>query len=137
LVVVGTEKYAIPLNSIKEITTIKESNIRRVQDSEVVLYRGSTLPILRLSKLLNVPNTKELHKDVDKEVVVVIVKKGEKDAGLIVDSLIGQQEIVIKSLGKYLLNIPLIAGATILGNGLIALIVDINSYFKFIGGEII
>lgn len=58
---------------------------------------------------------KELHKDVDKEVVVVIVKKGEKDAGLIVDSLIGQQEIVIKSLGKYLLNIPLIAGATILG----------------------
>lgn len=60
LVVVGTEKYAIPLNSIKEITTIKESNIRRVQDSEVVLYRGSTLPILRLSKLLNVPNTKRV-----------------------------------------------------------------------------
>ncbi|HZK58131.1 MAG TPA: chemotaxis protein CheA [Clostridia bacterium] len=137
LVVVGTEKYAIPLNSIKEITTIREGAIRKVQDSEVVLYRDSTLPILRLSKLLNVPNTNELHKDVDREVVAVIVKKGEKDAGLIVDSLIGQQEIVIKSLGKYLLNIPLIAGATILGNGSIALIVDINSYFKFIGGEII
>lgn len=137
LVIVGTEKYAIPLNSIKEITTIKESCIRKVQNSEVVLYRNSTLPILRLSKLLNVPSVSELHNNADGEAVIVVVKKGNMDAGLIVDNLMGQQEIVIKSLGKYLSNIPLVAGATILGNGSIALIIDINSYFKFIGGEAI
>ncbi len=129
LVVVGTEKYAIPLNSIKETTTIKESNIRKVQNNEIVLYRGFTLPILRLSELLNVPSVNKSHSNVDGEAVIVIVKKGDKSAGLIVDSLIGQQEIVIKSLGKYLSNVPSIAGATILGNGSVALIVDINSYF--------
>lgn len=130
LVVVGEEKYAIPLNSIKEITTIEKTSIRQVQNSEVVLYRGSTLPILRLSQLLQVPEVDNSNEDIDEdEVVVVIVKKGDEDAGLIVDSLIGQQEIVIKSLGKYLCNIPSIAGATILGNGSVALIVDTNSYF--------
>jgi len=135
LVVVGSEKYAIPLNSIKEITTIEKSSIRRVQKNEVVLYRDSTLPILRLSELLNVPNTNNdidsdnFDEDVDEDVIVVIVKKGDKDAGLIVDKLIGQQEIVIKSLGKYLSTIRSIAGATILGNGSVALIVDTNSFF--------
>lgn len=135
LVVVGSEKYAIPLNSIKEITTIEKSSIRRVQKNEVVLYRDSTLPILRLSELLNVPNTNndiDIDSDndnLDEDVIVVIVKKGDKDAGLIVDKLIGQQEIVIKSLGKYLSTIRSIAGATILGNGSVALIVDTNSFF--------
>ncbi|HZJ77030.1 MAG TPA: chemotaxis protein CheA [Oscillospiraceae bacterium] len=129
LVVVGTEKYAIPLNSIRETTTIKENKIRKVQNNEIVLYRGSTLPILRLSELLNVPSIDKLHSEDDAEAVIVIVKKGDKNAGLIVDSLIGQQEIVIKSLGRYLSNVPSIAGATILGNGSVALIVDINFCF--------
>jgi len=129
LVVVGEEKYAIPLNSIKEITTIEKSSIRRVQKSEVVLYRDSTLPILRLSELLNVPNANENDTNVEEDVIVVIVKKGDKDVGIIVDKLIGQQEIVIKSLGKYLSTIKSIAGATILGNGSVALIVDTNSFF--------
>ena len=130
LVVVGTEKYAIPLNSIKEITTIREDSIRKVQNSEIILYRGLTLPILRLSELLNVPNIDKLYNGgINNEIVMIIVKKGDKNAGLIVDSLIGQQEIVIKSLGKYLSDVPSIAGATILGNGSVALIVDINSYF--------
>ncbi len=129
LVIVGPEKYAIPLNSIKEITTIEKSSIRKVQKNEVVLYRGSTLPILRLSELLNVPNATNDSTDEEEDVTVVIVKKGDKDAGLIVDKLIGQQEIVIKSLGKYLSTIKSIAGATILGNGSVALIVDTNSFF--------
>lgn len=128
LVVVGSEKYAIPLNSIKEITTVKKKDIRKVQKNEVVLYRGSTLPILNLAEILKVP---EIHNENEQEEdkVMVIVKKGEKDAGLIIDKLIGQQEIVIKSLGKYLVNIPSISGATVLGNGSIALIVDTNSFF--------
>lgn len=129
LVIVGDEKYAIPLSSIKEITTIEKSSIRKVQKNEVVLYRDSTLPILRLSDLLNVPKADYKVQTDNDEAVVVIVKKGDKDAGIIVDNLIGQQEIVIKSLGKYLASINSIAGATILGNGSVALIVDTNSFF--------
>ncbi|SNR89392.1 two-component system, chemotaxis family, sensor kinase CheA [Anaerovirgula multivorans] len=125
LVVTGDEKYAIPLNNIKEISTIEANSIRKVQGNEVVLFRNTTLPILRLSKLLNVPNYVE-----DKlEYTIVIVKKGDRTAGIVVDELIGQQEIVIKSLGKFLSNIKGIAGATILGNGSVALILDTNSFF--------
>ncbi|KAB3535860.1 chemotaxis protein CheA [Alkaliphilus pronyensis] len=125
LVNVGPEKYAIPLNTIKEITTISQRTIRRVQNNEVVLYRNNTLPILRLSSLLQV----EANQNEAEDYIVVIVKKGEKTAGIVVDHLIGQQEIVIKSLGKYLSNVKGIAGATILGNGSVALIVDTNSFF--------
>lgn len=125
LVFVGEEKYAIPLNNIKEITTINTEHIRRIQGNEVVLFRNTTLPILRLSQLLDVPTAVG---ETDEENTVVIVRKGEKTAGLLIDGLIGQQEIVIKSLGKFLLNTKGIAGATILGNGSVALIVDTNSF---------
>ncbi|AKL95458.1 chemotaxis protein CheA [Clostridium aceticum] len=125
LVITGEEKYAIPLNNIKEITTIAANSIRKVQGNEVVLFRNSTLPILRLSRLLSVPNTK----DEKEEYTTVIVKKGDKVTGIVVDELIGQQEIVIKSLGKFLSNTKAIAGATILGNGSVALIIDTNSFF--------
>lgn len=123
LVTIGSEKYAIPLNSIKEITSIEKNNIRIVQGQEVILYRNGVLPIVRLSHVLDVKNDE---KD-SSELTVVIVKKGEKSSGFIVDSLIGQQEIVIKSLGKYLAGIRNIAGATILGDGQVALIIDSNS----------
>ncbi len=125
MVNVGIEKYALPLNSIKEITTIKSENIRKVQNQEVVLYRNMTLPILRMDEILQIQSTNNYQE----ELIVVVVKKGDKFAGLVVDNLIGQQEIVIKSLGKYLSGIKIIAGATILGNGQIALIVDPNSLF--------
>ncbi|QXM06128.1 chemotaxis protein CheA [Crassaminicella indica] len=125
LVNVGMEKYAIPLNSIKEIVTIDAKSIRKIQEQEVVLYRNTTLPILRMNKILQVDSDACDEEDL----IVVVVKKGDKTAGFVVDNLIGQQEIVIKSLGKYLLGIKAIAGATILGNGQVALIVDINSLF--------
>ena len=126
LIYVGKEKYAIPLNNIKEITTIDSDSIRKIQGNEVVLFRNTTLPILRLSNLLDVPDAENEN---SAECSVVIVKKGEKTAGILVDGLIGQQEIVIKSLGKFLNNTSGIAGATILGNGSVALIVDTNSFF--------
>lgn len=121
MVNMGVEKYALPLNNIKEITTIKSNTISKVQDQEVVLYRDNTLPILRLADILEIPREED-----PEELIVVVVRKGLKEAGLVVDSLIGQQEIVIKSLGKYLTGINIIAGATILGNGGVALIVDPN-----------
>ncbi len=128
LVKVEAEKYAIPLNTIKEITTINQDKIRDIQGNKVALYRDATLPILTLSELLSVPP--EENKVQDPEHTVVIIRKGDKTAGIIVDDLIGQQEIVIKSLGKFLNNIEGIAGATILGNGTVALIVDTNSFFR-------
>lgn len=123
LVNLGTEKYAIPLNSIKEITSIKAENIKNVQGQEVLLYRENVLPIIRLANILDVKN----HNEQQEYITLVVVKKGEKNSGLVVDSLIGQHEIVIKSLGKYLGNIKAIAGATILGDGQVALIIDTNS----------
>lgn len=118
------EIYAIPLSSIKEISPIDRDNIQKVHDQEVILFRGKTLPLIRLSSLLGLDETND-----KKELITVIVKKGDKEAGLIVDDLIGQQEIVIKSLGKYLAGIKYMTGATILGNGNISLILDVNSIF--------
>ncbi len=122
MVNLGEEKYAIPLNNIRIITTISSDKISKVQNQEVILYRDQTLPIIRLADELEVPDRKEE----EGNLTVVIVKKGNVEAGLVVDGLIGQQEIVIKSLGKYLGGVKAIAGATILGNGGVALIVDPN-----------
>ncbi len=119
------EKFAIPLNNIKEIISIEPSRINMVQEQEVILYRNKTLPIIRLANVLNVPGESVENGTM----IVVIVKKGDLEAGIVVDSLIGQQEIVIKSLGKYLTGTRVIAGATILGNGSVALIVDPNQLF--------
>jgi two-component system chemotaxis sensor kinase CheA len=123
MVEVGSEKYAIPLSTIKETVMIEKEKISTLHKNEVMLFRGSVLPLLRLHKPLGI----EKDNIDDKEVTVVIVKKGEKLTGLIVDALIGQQEIVIKSLGKFLNNIRIIAGATILGDGRVALILDTNA----------
>lgn len=125
MVKLNEEKFAIPLNNIKEITNIETQKITMVQNQEVVLYRNKTLPIIRMKNVLEI----EHEADELDELIVVIVKKGDVEAGLVVDSLIGQQEIVIKSLGKYLTGIKAIAGATILGNGSVALIVDPNQLF--------
>ena len=122
LVQLSAEIYAIPLSSITEITDINKEDIRNIQGQEIMLYRGKTIPVVRLNQILNI----DFKKDID-EYVVVVVHKGEKQAGLLVDSLIGQQEIVIKPMGKYLSNIKYISGATILGNGSISLILDTNS----------
>jgi len=126
LIMIGNEKYAIPLNNIKEITNIEKDKIRSVEGRDIVLYRGKTLPLVDLGDVLEVGERDRDKKDIN----VIVVKKGERDLGIIVDDLIGQQEIVIKSLGKYLKGINFVAGATILGNGSVALIIDTNSLFN-------
>jgi len=125
LVMVGSEKYAIPLSSIREINNISPAEIKNVRNQEVILLRDMVIPIIWLHDVLEVPREKSYANK--KELTCVIVKKGDKLSGLIVDSLIGQQEIVIKSLGKLLSGIRCMAGATILGDGNVALIVDVNA----------
>ena len=123
MVVVGGEKYAISLGSIQTIEDVSPSEIKLVQNEEVMTLRGQVIPIIRLDKELDTKSTKSP----DENMVVAIAKKGEKLAGLVVDELLGQQEIVIKSLGKYISKSKLISGATILGDGEIALIIDANA----------
>lgn len=123
LVLIGEEKFAIPLGSIQEIININPQEIKTVQKQEVIVLRKNVIPIIRLDKVLEVPNPKMN----SKQVTVVVVKKGDKLSGFVVDGLLGQQEIVIKSLGRLLMGIKTIAGATILGDGQVALILDVNS----------
>ena len=123
MVELGHEKYAIPLGSIETIESVDINDIKYVQSKEVIHLRGNVIPLIRLRSVLDVEDTLE---NVT-ELTVVIVKKGDKLAGLVVDNLIGQLEIVIKSIGKYINNSKMISGATILGDGEIALILDVNS----------
>lgn len=124
LVNVGEEKYAIPLGSIYQIYNWKSEDVKTVQGQEIILLRNMVVPITRLADSLDVPN---INSKEQKQLKIVIVRKGEKLTGLVVDSVIGQQEIVIKSLGKLLVGIKYLAGATILGDGNVALIIDVNS----------
>lgn len=124
LVMVGTEKYAIPLNSIREIYNVSPQEIKYIRNQEVTVLRDTVIPIIRLHDVLDIQREPDDNK---KQLTCVVVKKGEKLSGLIVDSLVNQQEIVIKSLGKLLSGIRCIAGATILGDGNVALILDVNS----------
>jgi two-component system chemotaxis sensor kinase CheA len=123
LVMIGNEKLAIPLSSIREIISVERKKIKLVQNKEVIVLRETVIPIIRLARVLEVPGG-ENESDY---VTVVVVNKGEKLSGFVVDNLIGQQEIVIKSLGKLLIGIKSMAGATILGDGQVALIIDVNS----------
>ncbi len=123
MVEIGKEKYAIPLGSIQTIEDVLPSDIKYVQTKEVIHLRGNVIPLVRLRNVLDVPAD-----EFDAEsLTVVIVAKGDKLAGLVVDNLIGQQEIVIKSIGKYINNSKMISGATILGDGDVALILDANA----------
>ncbi len=123
MVELGSEQYAIPLGSIETIEDVPISDIKYVQTKEVINLRGIVIPLIRLDKVLDV----EPRDEEPESLTVVIVSKGAKKAGLVVDKLNGQLEIVIKSIGKYINNDKIISGAAILGDGEVALIIDANS----------
>lgn len=125
MVDVGGEKYAISLGSIQTIEDIVPADIKTVQNKEVIHLRGIVIPLIRLSEVLDIASKK----NPEENMTVVIVKKGDRLSGLVVDELMGQQEIVIKSLGKYITRCKVISGATILGDGEVALILDTNALF--------
>lgn len=127
LVEIEKEVYAVPLSSIIETSIIKRSDILNAHNQKVIDFRGKVVPLVFLDEIFEVP--REDHED-DGFLSVVLVRKGDRIAGLVVDSFIGQQEIVLKSLGNYLTNVFAISGATILGNGQVALIVDCNALIK-------
>lgn len=128
MVTAGNEKYAIKMGSIQQIIEVDPADIRIVQKREAIMVRNTLVPIIRLDQILGVPSTG------DKEDVytVVLVKSGEQLIGLVVDSILGQQEIVQKPLGKYLSFINIANSATILGDGTVALILNVNYFMQLI-----
>ncbi len=151
LVRVSSGVYAVPLASVLETIRIVASQIHVINGREVISQRGSTLPLIRLHdlfyggsavvhatgelaadkfnsiRLSGAANVEEQKSDETQRThYVVVVRVGERQVGLVVESLLGEQEIVIKSLGKFVGDIHGISGATILGDGSIALIVDVN-----------
>jgi len=122
LVRIGNEKYAIPLSSVNRIVKIEHSQVKDTYNQKVFILQDKIIPVIWLNEILEL-DIPENQTDV---LTVVVIQRGERLTGLVVDSYIGQQEVVIKSLGKYLSGIKEIAGATILGDGNVALILDPN-----------
>jgi two-component system chemotaxis sensor kinase CheA len=119
LVNVGEDTFAISLGFVDKIININVDDIRTTNNKEIILYRGNVIPLVRAAKKLNISEND------NKDKFVVIVKVGERTIGILVDSLSGQQEIVIKTVGKTLQNLKEYVGATILGDGLVTLILDV------------
>lgn len=117
------ETYAIPVVNTVETLDFNETDIKLVQQGEVVIYRDSVLPMVRLHQTLELPG-KESE---DKSRAILVTEVGEMRVGLLVDEVLGQQEIAIKSLGQMLKGIKGLSGVTILGDGRIALVLDVPS----------
>jgi two-component system chemotaxis sensor kinase CheA len=124
LIKVGQEIYATPLNYISEVIDIKADDIKNIQNKEVFVLRGNAVRIIRLDKILEIP---DCDKTISGDITVVIVKCQNRQVGIIVSDLIGQQEVVIKPINKNLCSNNYFSGATTLGNGKVALILNINS----------
>lgn len=123
----GSEKYAIPLSSIVETGIIRKDQIRSVHGSKLIPYRDAHIPLMSLSRFFDASDYSE---EDEEETEIVVIRKGDRLAALAIDSFIGQNEIVIKNLGKYLPQVQGISGATILGDGQVALILDPNALIK-------
>lgn len=119
LVKVGEENFAISLGFIDRVIDYREEEIKKANGKEVVIYRENIIPLVRLNEVFEIESSENTKK------FIIIVKVGSKGVGLLVDSLLGQQEVVIKPLGKTLENLKEYIGATILGNGLVTLILDV------------
>lgn len=121
LVKIGNETMAISLGYIDRVINFKEGLIKRTRNKEVIIYNDNVIPLVRVNKKLNLDYIEGNKK------YIVIVNVGEKTVGLLVDDLLGQQEIVIKPFGKTLQGLSEYIGATILGDGLVTLILDVGA----------
>lgn len=127
LVRLGSEKYAIPLSSIVETAIVQREQVRNIHGNKMITFRESLIPYLSLSEVFGVPDFNDAD---EKETEIVVIRKGDRLAAVSVEEFIGQSEIVLKSMGNYLPAIEGISGATILGDGQVALIVDPNAFIK-------
>ncbi|MEO2204046.1 chemotaxis protein CheA [Paenibacillus pabuli] len=127
LVRVGSEKYAVPLSSIVETAIVQREQVRNIHGNKMITFRESLIPYLSLNEVFGVP---DFNDEDESETEIVVIRKGDRLAAVSVEEFIGQSEIVLKSMGTYLPSIEGISGATILGDGQVALIVDPNAFIK-------
>ena len=127
------EKFAIPLTSVEESLRVYTRDIRTVERREVFTLRDFTLPLLRLADAFHLDDRRD--QGPDTKWFIVVTRAGEKIVGLLVDALVRQQEVVIKSIGERLKTIPGIAGATEIGEGEIVLVVDVGTLIDNFGGR--
>jgi len=125
MIKVDGDTFAIPLNAVSETLTINSENIKKVRGRDVIVLRENTIPLVSASEIFGNKNL-DSYKRADSDLSVVILKSGDRYIGLIVEELLNQQEIVIKSLGNYLQDTEYISGATIIGDGDVALIIDVR-----------
>jgi len=125
LVRVGSEIYSIPITSVIESLRIKPEEIKRIDNYEVFNIRSDVISLLRLNRLFGIKT--EEHKDYN---FIVIVGTAERKMGFMVDSLIGEEDVVIKPLRDQFTNSPGIAGASILGDGSVSLIIDVSQLLE-------
>ena len=125
MIKVDGDTFAIPLNAVSETLTISPENIKKVRGKDVIVLRENTIPLVSASEIFGSEKLTSLKK-ADSDLSVVILKSGDRFIGLIVEELLNQQEIVIKSLGNYLQDTEFISGATIIGDGDVALIIDVR-----------
>jgi len=129
LVKIHQSTFAIPLVMITETLRLEHSAIKHVYQKPVTMLRKSVLSLAYLSDILNLPHSNEKRK----YLFAVVVQSGKQRVGLIVDSLVGEEDVVVKPLGAFIGDIPGISSATILSEGQVALIVDIFGLFKLAG----
>ncbi|MFW5736200.1 MAG: chemotaxis protein CheA [Halanaerobium sp.] len=125
MIKVDGDTFAIPLNAVSETLTINPDNIKKVRGKDVIVLRENTIPLVSASEIFGDQKLDSLKKS-ESDLSVVILKSGDRFIGLIVEELLNQQEIVIKSLGNYLQDTEYISGATIIGDGDVALIIDVR-----------
>ena len=121
MISISNEDFAVPLDVVERVVMIKEEDILQTQQQEVYRFQDQLIPIVRTNRLLGMPEIES------KKKFAIIVKINKQYYGILADGLIGQQEIVIKKIDQMLMNINKYQGATILGNGSIALILDVNA----------
>lgn len=120
----GEETYAFPLSAVMETAIYEKQQVHHVHGNSMLEFRGQLIPLISLKDVLEVPEVKA---DDENELSVIIVRKGDRLAAVQVSEIAGQQEVVLKSLGSYLQNVFAVSGATILGDGQVALILDSNA----------
>jgi two-component system chemotaxis sensor kinase CheA len=126
LVEASNEIFSIPLGSVLEVVRARQSDIATVNGHEVIRLRNTVLPLARIADVLGA-TTKAAE---DEWRYIVVVGLAEQRLGVVVESLLGQKEVVIKSLGDYLGKVPGIAGSTILGDGRVIMIVDVGEFMR-------
>jgi two-component system chemotaxis sensor kinase CheA len=127
LVEVAKEVFSVPLESVLEVVRIQPKDINTIGGREVVRLRNSVLPLARLDRVMGTSDNAD---DLDEWMYIVVVGLAQQRLGIVVDSMLGQKEVVIKSLGGYLGTVPGIAGSTILGDGRVIMIIDVGELMK-------